>query len=374
MSTMSDKRDYYEVLGVERGATDAQIAEAYRRLALKYHPDRNPGDESAVMKFKEAAEAFEVLSHADKRAAYDRYGHAGLQGGAPQFHDISDIFEHFGNIFGDDLFGSFFGQRGRRSRGRRGEDIHCEVSIDLAEAARGASRDVEFDRREPCRDCDGSGSRPGTKPEPCPYCGGRGRVVQSAGLFSVQTTCPSCRGRGAIVRDPCPKCNGVGRVARRVARKVTIPAGIDDGNQLRLTGEGHAGSEGGPPGDGYCQVRVKPSPLFERHGEHLLCQVPITYAQAALGTEVDVPTLDGPESLTIPPGTQPGDVFTLRGRGMPHLQVRGRGDLVVQVHVEVPTNLSPEHEEALRHLAEIENANVTPKRKSFFEALKELFQ
>jgi molecular chaperone DnaJ len=371
MTMTTGKRDYYEVLGVERDATDAQIAVAYRKLALKYHPDRNPGDEEAVARFKEAAEAFEVLSDAEKRAAYDRYGHAGLQDGAPQFHDIAEILEHFGSFFGDDLFGSFFGASGRGRRVRRGADLAVDVSINLAEAARGTSRHVEFDRAESCLECGGSGARRGSAPQSCPYCGGRGRVVRTAGLFSVQTTCGTCRGRGSIVRDSCPKCGGGGQIVRRVAREVSIPAGIDDGNQLRLRSEGHHGREGGPPGDCFCTVRVQPHPLFERHGDHLLCHVPIAYAQAALGATIEVPTLDGSEPLALPPGTQSGEVFRLAGRGMPRPGRRGRGDLVVQVQVEIPRNLTPEHEAALRQLAEIENKHVTPKRKSFFETLRE---
>lgn len=370
MASMAEKRDYYDVLGVGRDATEAQIAEAYRKLALKYHPDRNPGDESAVARFKEAAEAFEVLGDAEKRARYDRYGHAGLEGGVPQFHDVADIFDHFSSIFGDDLFGSFFGGRPRRG-GRRGDDVAVEITIELAEAARGASREIEFERWERCTACGGSGARPGSRPDSCPYCGGRGHIVQSAGFFRMQTTCPSCHGQGAVVRDHCESCRGSGRSARRVARKVNIPAGVEDGMRLRLRGEGHCGQGGGPPGDCHCILRVRPHPLFVRREEHLVCSLPITYAQAALGASVEVPTLDGRESLTIPPGTQPGDVFTLRGRGMPRLGGRGRGDLLVEVQIEVPRRLAPEHEELLRRLAEIENKHVTPRRKSFFETLKE---
>ena len=258
---MAEKRDYYEVLGVERSASNGQISEAYRKLALKYHPDRNPGDDEAVVKFKEAAEAFEVLSHAEKRAAYDRYGHAGLAGGgAPQFHDIGDIFAAFGDIFGEGLFGDFFGRGRGGRRPRRGGDIHCEVTLDLLEAARGTAKIVQFERHQKCETCGGSGAKPGTHPEPCSYCGGHGVVVQSSGIFSMQTTCPSCHGAGIVIRHRCTACRGGGFVPRRVTRKVDIPAGVDTGTQLRLHGEGEPSPGGGPPGDCYCALHVERAP------------------------------------------------------------------------------------------------------------------
>jgi molecular chaperone DnaJ len=372
MPTMADKRDFYDVLGVPRTATDAQISEAYRKLALKYHPDRNPGDDDAVAKFKEAAEAFEVLSHPEKRARYDRYGLAGLEGGAPHFHDIGDIFQAFGDIFGDSLFGDFFG--GGRTRLRRGADIRTEVTIDLIEAAQGTSKIVRFMRHQRCDTCNGSGAKPGSKPETCRYCGGRGRVVQSSGVFSIQTTCPSCHGEGRIIRDLCEQCRGSGYVQKKVTHKIDIPAGVDTGTQMRLAGQGEPSPNGGPSGDCYCFIQVSPHPLFQRDGKNLICQVPITYPQAALGTSIEVPTLAGKEDLTIPAGTQPGDVFTLRGKGMPDIRSRARGDLLVQVHIEVPKTYTEKHEELLRKLAEVENTHVTPKRKKFFEKLKEYFQ
>jgi molecular chaperone DnaJ len=371
---MAAKRDYYEVLGVSRSASEKELAEAYRKLALKYHPDRNPGDEEAIARFKEAAEAFEVLNHADKRSRYDRYGHAGLEGGAPQFQDVGDIFAAFGDIFGEGLFGGMFGGGRGGRRVRRGADLQCEVTIDLLEAARGVSKTLEFDRLHPCDACHGSGAKPGTQPERCRYCGGRGHVVQSTGIFSMQTTCPSCRGEGSIIRDKCSACRGQGYVPRRVAREVNIPAGVDDETQLRIPGEGHPSAHGGPAGDCYVLIHVTDHELFQRKGQHLICQVPISYTQAALGATIEVPTLDGREELKIPAGTPSGEVFTLRGRGMPDPRVRGRGDLVVQVIVEVPRKLSPEHEAVLRELAAIEDTNVSPKRKSFFETIKEYFQ
>ena len=375
MAVMASKRDYYEVLGVDRSATEKQIAEAYRKLAMKYHPDRNPGDEQAVKHFKEAAAAFEVLSHPEKRARYDRYGHAGLEGagGAPEFRDVNDIFAAFSDIFGEGMFGDLFGG-GRRGRARRGENVRCDVVLELREAAQGAAKTVEFDRHEACSKCHGSGAKPGTQPEKCRYCGGRGRVVQSTGIFSIQTTCPSCRGEGSVIRDPCPDCRGAGYVLTRVKRDVQIPPGVDDRTRLRLQGEGEPSPHGGPRGDCYCFISVRQHPFFQRNGRDLICQVPITYPQAALGAELEVPTLEGRQTFEIPAGAQSGDVFRLKGQGMPDTRSRHRGDLLVQVYVEVPKRLTPEHERLLRDLAEIENTHVTPERKSFFSKLKDYFQ
>ena len=375
MARMASKRDYYEVLGVDRSATPQQISEAYRKLAMKYHPDRNPGNEEAVEKFKEAAEAFEVLNDPEKRARYDRYGHAGIDGatgGAPHFQDVADIFEAFGDIFGfGDVFG---GGRGRGRRPRKGADLRVEIQLDLKEAAQGTTKVVQFERHQTCSTCRGSGAKPGTKPETCRYCGGRGRVVQSTGIFSIQTTCPACQGAGQVIRDPCLECRGSGYVLKLVSREVKIPPGVDNNSRLRLQGEGEPSPEGGPPGDCYCFISVAEHPFFHRDGQNLICQVPISYAQAALGATIKVPTLDGCEELEIPPGTQSGGVIRLRGRGMPTPGHRGRGDLLVQVYIEVPKKLTPEHERILRELAEIENAHVSPERKSFFGKLKEYFQ
>jgi molecular chaperone DnaJ len=368
---MSEKRDYYDVLGVSRTATEAQISESYRKLAMMYHPDRNPDDEDAVGKFKEAAEAFEVLSHPEKRARYDRYGLAGVEGGAPHFHDIGDIFQAFGDILGGGFFGDIFGGG---QRVRRGADVQTEVKIDLIEAAHGTSKIVRFMRHQRCDVCGSSGARPGTKPETCRYCGGRGRVVQSTGVFSIQTTCPSCHGDGRMIREKCTECRGSGYVPKKVTHKIDIPAGVDTGTQMRLTGEGEPSPNGGPPGDCYCFIKVDEHPLFHREGQNLICQVPIAFSQAALGAKIDVPTLDGKEFLDIAPGTQTGEVFTLTGRGMPDLRSRARGNLLVQVHIEVPKKISEQHEKILRQLAEVEKNNVTPKRKNFFEKLKEYFQ
>jgi molecular chaperone DnaJ len=372
MVMMTDKRDYYEVLGVERSASKEKISEAYRRLALKYHPDRNPGDDDAIARFKEAAEAFEVLNHPEKKVKYDRFGFQGLQGGdAPHFHDVGDIFEAFGDFFGEGLFGDLFG--GRRGRVRKGADVQCEVVLDLREAANGVSKPIEFERHAACETCSGSGAKPGTRPEKCSYCGGSGRVVQSSGFFSLQTPCPACRGSGRVVREHCPGCRGQGYVVRRIGRKIDIPPGVDNGTRLRIAGEGEPNPTGGPPGDCYCIIRVKEHPLFHRDGRDLVCQVPISYCQATLGARISVPTLNGAEPLDVPAGTQPGEVFTLRGRGMPDVRYRGRGDLHVQITVEVPKRLSERHDKLLRELAEIENAEVSPKRKTFFDKIKDLF-
>ena len=381
MATMAGKRDYYEVLEVQRSASDKELAAAYRKLAIQFHPDKNPGDEEAVARFKECAEAFEVLNDPDKRARYDRYGHAGVDGpggGSPHFTDINDVFEAFGDIFGEGVFGDIFGRGGRGGRGRgrrarRGGDVRADVMLDLIEAARGVAKQVRYDRLERCSECQGSGAKPGTSPETCRYCGGAGQVVQATGIFRVQTTCPSCHGAGSVIKDRCASCGGDGLVKCRVEREVKIPAGVDNEMRLRLTGEGNQSPDGGPPGDCYCFVAVKEHSLFHRDGRHLVCQIPLTFSQAALGATLEVPTLEGRDELQIPAGTQPGEVFKLRGRGMPDLHHRGKGDLLVQIHLEVPKSLTKRQEELLRELAEEEQTNVSAHRKSFFEKLKEYF-
>lgn len=371
MPAMASQRDYYEVLGVPREAAPEQIKKAYKKLALANHPDRNPGDEQAVARFKEASEAFEVLGDPEKRSRYDRYGHAGVRGGggAGGFQDLGDIFEAFGDIF--EGFG--FGGGRSRSRARRGDSLRVSLTIDLLAAARGATRQIEFERQEICTTCGGNGARPGTTPERCDYCGGHGQVVQSQRFFRVQTVCPACRGAGTVVRDKCPSCRGTGRAAQRVTREIRIPAGIDDGQQLRVPGEGEPGSVQALRGDLYVEVRIEPHPLFRRDGRTLACEIPVTYTQAVLGTTLEVPTLDGVQDFVVPAGTQPGEVFRLRGLGMPDVQGGRRGDLLVEVQVEVPRKLDAQQEELLRKLAEVEQAHVSPHRKSFFEKLKEYF-
>ena len=368
----SQQRDFYEVLGVDRKATVTQITESYRRLAIRFHPDKNPGDVEAADRFKEAARAFEVLSDDNLRARYDRYGHAGLQGG-PQhdFNDISDIFEAFGDMFG----GAFGGGGGRRgNRARKGRDVFCTVSMSLVEAARGAAKTVEFARHEACGTCDGSGAKKGTKPVACDYCGGRGQVIQSAGVFRLQTTCPACQGAGSVIRERCPDCGGDGLTEEHVERRVTIPAGVDRDVRVRLAGEGEPGGNGGPPGDCYVVIEIEEHPFLKRDGRDLHCEVPITFSQAALGATVDVPTLDGPKPLEIKRGTQAGDVIRVRGLGMPEVRGRGIGDLHVHMHVEVPKTLSPKSEQLLRELAAEEQKAVSAKRSNFFSRLAEYFQ
>jgi len=374
---MAGKRDYYEILEIERTATDKIIADSYRRLAIRFHPDKNPGDTDAIDRFKEAAEAFEVLSDPQKRDRYDRYGHAGLNGnGGSHFSDVGDIFEAFGDIFGGggSIFGDIFGGGGRGGRRvQRGADIRCEVTIDLLEAARGVSKPVEMSRHRQCDDCDGSGAAPGSDREVCSYCGGHGQVQQQSGILRVQTTCPSCRGAGEMVKDPCRACRGHGFVEEVVTKNVMIPAGVDDQMRVRVTGEGEPSPNGGPPGDCYCFIHVTEHPLFRREGSHLICRVPMTYSQAALGATIEVPTLDGKEEMEIPSGTQPGEVFTLKRRGMPDPRGGAVGDLHVQVQVEVPKKLDREQEDLIRQLADHDQVNVTPHRKKFTERLKEFF-
>jgi len=369
---MPNERDYYEVLGVERRAAGAEIANAYRKLAIQFHPDKNPGNSSASDRFKEAARAFEVLSNDDLRARYDRYGHAGLQGGGRhEFNDITDIFEAFGDLFGG---GGFGGGKRSGSRARQGRDVFSSVSLSLLEAARGAAKTVEFSRHEPCATCDGTGAKKGTSPQPCEYCAGHGQVIQSAGVFRMQTTCPACRGAGAVIREKCSDCAGAGLTEEHVERRVTIPAGVDRDVRVRLAGEGEPGASGGPPGDCYCVIEIEEHPFLTREGRDLHCEVPITFSQAALGATVEVPTLDGPKPLAIARGTQGGDIVRVKGLGMPEVRGRGIGDLHVHVHVEVPRTLSVQAEQLLRDLAAEEQKAVSPRRSSFFARLGEYFQ
>jgi molecular chaperone DnaJ len=374
---MATQRDYYEILGVAKNASDDDVKRAYRKLAAKYHPDRNPGDEAAVHAFKEAAEAYDVLSTPEKRARYDRFGHAGVQGmggGGQGFGDVNDIFEAFGDLFGD-IFGGGGGRPQRSGkRPRKGDSLRTSLTIDLMEAAAGCMRELEIARHAVCDTCQGTGAKPGTTPQTCDYCGGRGQVVQSQGFFRIQTNCPACRGQGTIIREKCETCRGGKVKTVHVKLDVKVPPGVDNEMQLCLRGEGDPGENGGPHGDLYIDIRVKKHALFQRDGRHLICEVPITYSQAALGAELEIPVLTGKHLLKIPAGTQPGEVFRLRGFGMPDPQGSSvRGDLMVHMYVEVPKKLSKKHEELLRQLAEVENKNVSAHRKTFFESLKEFF-
>lgn len=352
---MNQKRDYYEVLGVGRGATDQEIKSSYRKLALQYHPDRNPNNkEASEERFKEITEAYSVLADVDKRAAYDRFGFAGVGAagaGAPDFS--STIFSGFEDLFGtffdlDDLFG---GGHGRQRRATRGADLRYELQLSFAEAASGIDTKIKIPRNEKCTSCRGSGSRNGSQMANCPACGGRGQVRYSQGFFSVSRTCPQCGGRGQVNRDPCPECQGEGRVRREKVLGIKIPAGVDDGTRMRISGEGEAGRHGGPPGDLYVALKVQGHEYFERRGDDLFVKIPLSITQAALGTEIRVPTLRGAQKLKIPEGTQPGSIFRLRGNGMPVLNSRGHGDLYVQIDVVIPARLTREQRRVLESLA-----------------------
>ena len=368
------KRDYYEVLGVSRTATQTEISKAYRRLAIKYHPDSNPNDEEAIAKFKECAEAYEVISDEQKRARYDRYGHAGVEGQAGGFRDVGDIFEAFGDIFGGTIFEDFFGGRSSRGRARRGADVRCDVTLDLEEAAAGCKKKVSLTRHEQCQTCRGSGAKPGSEPQICSRCRGQGQIVQATGILRVQTTCPQCRGNGRVITTPCHDCDGSGAVPHEVLLEVQIPGGVDDGMRVRMSGEGQPSPDGGPPGDAYCFIHVRPHKIFKREGSDLIVQVPITYTQAVLGTDIEIPTLNGRRSIEIPRGTQSGEVFQLRGQGMPDPRSGARGNLLVQTYVEIPKKVNTKQEELLRQLAELEEQHVTPHRESFLERVLHYFR
>ncbi|HWB86653.1 MAG TPA: molecular chaperone DnaJ [Bryobacteraceae bacterium] len=368
------KRDYYEVLGVGREADDQQIKSAYRKLALKHHPDRNPDDPAAEENFKEASEAYSVLSDAQKRAAYDRYGHAGVQGAAAQGFN-PDAFADFGDILGDFFgFGDLFGGGGRRrSRAQRGEDIRFDLEISFEEAVSGMSADIQVPRMERCDRCSGTGAEPGSSASTCPTCNGRGEVLYQQGFLSIRRTCSTCGGSGQIIRNPCGQCRGNGY--RQVQRKlkVNIPAGVDDGTRLRLAHEGQPGANGGPSGDLYVFLKVREHAFFERHEQDLHCTVPINIAQAALGCEIEVPTLDHPHKLKIPEGTQSGAQFRLRGKGIPKLSGGGRGDIFVHIEVKTPSRLTRDQRKLMEQLRDTLPVDNAPAEKGIFEKVKDYF-
>lgn len=342
------KRDYYEVLSVAKTATKDEIKKAYRRLAMKYHPDRNKDDADAEKKFKEAKEAYEVLSNDEKRAAYDQFGHDALRGGgagAGGFGGAEGFSDIFGDVFGD-IFGG--GRRGGRSQVFRGADLGYELKLDLERAVAGDTVTIDVPTQVACDTCDGSGARKGSSPVQCTTCGGAGQVRVQQGFFSIQQTCPACKGQGTVINDPCSSCHGRGRVSKTRTLSVKVPPGVDDGDRIRLTGEGEAGRNGGPPGDLYVEIRVSPHKIFEREGGDLSCEVPISIATAALGGDVELPTLDGNVSLKIPAGTQSGKVFRLRGKGVITVRDPHKGDLFARVSVETPVNLTDEQQELLR--------------------------
>lgn len=378
-----NKRDYYEVLGVDKNASPEEIKKAYRKLAMKYHPDQNPGDKSAEEKFKEVNEAYEILSDAEKKSRYDQFGFAGVDpnygAGAGSGFEGFGGFGGFGDIFSD-LFGGGFGfggDSGRRANApRQGENVSAQVTISFVEAAKGCQKEITLGRIENCHACHGTGAKEGTQPETCPVCHGAGTVRttrQTAfGTFAQTAACTRCGGKGKIIKDPCPTCRGKGKV--RVNKKITvkIPAGIDDGQAVRVRGEGNMGSNGGPSGDAIISVRVLPHELFERDGANILCEMPITFAQAALGAEIEVPTLDGKVRYRVPEGTQSGTTFRFKGKGMPYVGYKNRGDQLVTVIVEVPTRLTREQKELLKKFDDAaEGANA--KKKSFSEKMKKIF-
>ncbi len=347
------KRDYYEILGVPHNADETEIKKAYRQLALQYHPDRNPGNKEAEERFKEASEAYEVLRDPEKRDLYDRYGHEGLsRTGFSGFTGFEDIFTSFGDIF-EDFFG--FGTGRRRATGPgRGADFRYDLTISFMDAALGKEMEIAVERLESCGTCKGLGMKQGTKKESCPTCRGSGQVTHSQGFFTLRTTCSRCRGQGFFIPHPCTDCRGTGKVKKPKKISIKIPAGVDTGSRLKVAGEGGEGERGGRPGDLYVVLHVEPHSFFERHGDDILCQIPISFTQAALGVEIEVPSLNGSKKLSIPAGSQSGQVFTLRGQGFPHLESFGKGDQHVQILVKVPTKLSKRQKELLQEFASLE--------------------
>jgi molecular chaperone DnaJ len=369
------KRDYYKVLDVARNATEAEIKKAYRRLAMKFHPDRNPDDREAEEKFKEAKEAYEVLCDPQKRAAYDQFGHAGVD--ASRGGGGFTAADAFGDIFGD-VFGDIFGA-GRRGRSQvfRGADLRYEVELSLDQAVFGDSIDIDLQTLGECGTCSGSGAAKGTTATTCETCAGQGQVRISQGFFSIQQTCPRCKGRGKVVTTPCDECHGQGRVRRTKTLNVKIPAGVDTGDRIRLSGEGEAGRNGGPPGDLYVEIHVREHPIFERDGSHLSCEVPVSFAHAALGGEIEVPTLDGHVQLRIPPETQSGRVFRLREKGVRPVRGGPTGDLFCRVVVETPVNLSAEQRELIRKLEESlarDSRRHNPREQTWLDGVKKFFE
>ncbi len=377
------KRDYYEVLGVDRDAGEEEIKKAYRKLAIKYHPDKNPGDKAAEEKFKELGEAYEALSEPQKRAAYDQYGHAafdpraragGFRGGG--FHDPFEIFrEVFGGGGTGSIFDELFGGERRDPTGpQRGADLRYDMEISFQEAVLGCEKEIAVTKLDACESCRGSGAEPGSTVKTCSTCGGRGQVISSRGIFSIAQTCPRCEGAGRVNEKPCRACHGAGRRERTSKINIKIPPGVDTGARLRSAGNGEGGIRGGPAGNLYVVLHVKPHEIFQRDGDDLICNVPLSFVQAALGAEIEVPTLAGKAHIKIPPGTQAGTIFRLKGKGVKNVQGYGVGDLHVRVHVEVPAHLNAVQRAKLQEFADLCDPNVNPQTKSFFEKAKDLFR
>ncbi len=374
---MADKRDYYEVLGLSKGADDASIKKAYRQLAKKYHPDMNPGDAEAEAKFKEVNEAYAVLSDPDKKSKYDQYGHAAFDpasgGGGFGGFDFDGDFGGFGDIFSSFFGGGFGGGSSRRNGPVRGDDVYTRITISFEEAAFGCKKEVSFNRIEKCSECSGTGAKKGTSPQTCTTCGGSGSVRTQTrtplGIMQSTRACDACRGTGKIIKEPCTNCRGTGNVKLTKKLEVNIPAGIDDGQKIALRGEGNGGRNGGPSGDLIIAVNIRPHAIFERDGSDIYCEIPITFVDAALGAEIDIPTLEGKQKYTIPEGTQNGMSFTVRGKGITRLNTKSRGDLILTIAVEVPKNLSSEQKEILRKFGESCGDKQYAKRTSFFKRL-----
>jgi molecular chaperone DnaJ len=370
------KRDYYDVLGVNRDASEEEIKKAYRKLAMKHHPDRNPDNPKSEELFKVAKEAYEVLSDAGKRGAYDQYGHAGVDPQAGMGAGAAGAgFGSFADAFGD-IFGDIFGAGRQRSNVYRGADLRYNLEISLEEAARGTETRVRIPTMEECETCGGSGAKPGTQPMTCPTCGGQGQVRMTQGFFSIQQTCPKCHGSGKVVQSPCTTCNGAGRVKHQKTLSVKIPAGVDESDRIRLSGEGEAGVNGGPSGDLYVVIHIRPHEVFSREGNDLHCEMPISITKTALGGEIEIPTLDGYAKIRIPPETQTGKVFRLRGKGIKGVRSNAHGDLLCHVVLETPVNLTPRQKELLQELEEInerDSGRHNPRAKSWMDRVKEFF-
>ena len=371
--TTKEKRDYYAVLGVSRTATEQELKSAYRKLAMQYHPDRNPGDASAEEKFKEASEAYSVLSDADKRAAYDRFGHAGINGsGFSGFQTTVDINEIFGDFFGD-IFGGAAGSARRRTRARQGGDLREDLSLTFEEAIFGVKKQVKIRRNEVCEDCRGTGAEPGKTAVTCPDCGGRGQVRFQQGFFSVARSCGKCGGTGQIIKDPCMACKGHGRIQRERSLEVQVPPGVEDGTRIRYAEQGDAGIHGGSAGDLYVVLHVAEHPFFERENENLFCTVPISFPQAALGAEINVPTLYGDHKLKIPEGTQSGTRFRIKGKGAPILNGSGKGSLYVEVRIETPHKLTKRQRELLEELNLLSEVENKPEKSGLLDKMRDIF-